>query len=251
MTPAARGGKPRRRGRNGKRRGGAMARIAFGFLVVLAAGMAAVALYFGFLPNPLASRGSASDAPGADSIPVADVSSRLADTAVGAPPGTTAAPAIPAPDTAATFTQTDIAAGDVLYRGAGRCVGCHGALGEGAGTLGPSLRDSTWSNGDGSIAAIERVIANGAPPSGAYRIAMPAYASQLGMPDIGRLAAYVYALSHPGAGAPDTLPTPTEAGNVDARPTVPAAAAGGTTTDAPARVARPTVPPPPPPRPRP
>jgi mono/diheme cytochrome c family protein len=242
-----------------------MARVAFAFLVAVAAGMIGLAMYFGFVPNPLDGRRSASDvvAP-EDSVAVAPTAA--------APTGTTAAPppsdsmAAPAADSAGlasatgarSITAADSAAGDALYHGAGRCVGCHGALGEGASTLGPSLRDSVWTSGDGSVAGIERVIANGAPAGGAFRIAMPAYASQLGMPDIARLAAYVYTLSHAGSVAVDTLPTPAVAGNVDAHPTVPAPATlpTGTTTSTPAPAARPsvlrpTVPPPPAPRPRP
>jgi len=253
MSPAQRGGRARRGGKRKARRGGGLVRIAFALLAAAAAAMAGVAMWFGFLPGPWSGRAPA-DTTVADSLAFAPVAgpSRLAiDSAAGAQGATDSLPvpsAAPAAGGAAgAIALADSAAGDALYRGAGKCVGCHGAVGEGASTLGPSLRDSAWTSGDGSVAGIERVIANGAPAGGAFRIAMPAYASQLGIADIQRVASYVYTLSHPGAVAADTLPTPAGATSVDAPPS----AGAGITTSTPARVARPTVPPPPTPLPSP
>lgn len=250
MSPAKRGGKARR-GSTRRTKGGGALKIVFALLVAAAAGMAGLAMYFGFVPGPWAGRAKLTDSLALDT---AGVGAPAAAPGLLGPPDSTrpvvasdsAASTTPVA-TARSITIADSAAGDALYRGAGRCVGCHGAVGEGAAALGPNLRDAEWTSGDGSVAGIERVIANGVSAGGAYRIAMPAYASQLAMADIGRVAAYVYTLSHPGSVATDTLPTPAEAGNVDAAPT---AGSGGTTGGV-ARVARPTVPPPPTPLPAP
>jgi mono/diheme cytochrome c family protein len=255
MSPAPRGGSKGRRGRSApkkKRRGSGAARIAFAFLVAVAAAATGLAMYFGFVPGPWGARAARtaadvdptgmappSGAPAIDSMVPAAVPTETA----AAPPVVASAPGV--------VTQADSAAGDALYRGAGRCVGCHGAVGEGAATLGPSLRDGEWTSGDGSPAGIARVIAGGAPAGGAYRIAMPAYAGQLAMDDVRRMAAYVYTLSHPGVAVPDSAagaPSANESVNADTPPSASTPAARGTTQGATAPIARPTVPPPPPPR---
>ena len=125
----------------------------------------------------------------------------------------TAAAPIPAESLAALaaagiVTPADSAAGEVVYRGAGRCLSCHGATGEGVAQLGPSLRDERWIVGDGSVDAIARVVREGSLPPKEFPIAMPAYGRQLSEEAIGRVAAYVFALSHPGSVQRDSAATP-------------------------------------------
>jgi mono/diheme cytochrome c family protein len=149
---------------------------------------------------------------------------RTADTAVAQ--GVPAAGAPPAPDSAAVnadatppragdsaagavaapavILRADSAAGDSLYHGRGRCLTCHGAGAEGLARLGPSLRDSVWLDGDGSVAAIQRVILDGVAVPKQTPIQMPSFASQLTPRQAGQVAVYVYTLSHPGAAQADT-----------------------------------------------
>jgi mono/diheme cytochrome c family protein len=136
---------------------------------------------------------------------------------------------------AGIVTPADSAAGEVVYRGAGKCLSCHGAAGEGVAQLGPNLRDQQWIVGDGSLATIARAVREGIAPPKEFPIAMPAYASSLPDDAINRVAAYVYALSHVGGVQHDSLaPRPDSA-------RVPA-------PNAPPPVPRPTVPAPEPPR---
>lgn len=93
----------------------------------------------------------------------------------------------------------DSAAGFALYHGKGRCFTCHGGLGRGTTKLGPDLTDTTWLNGDSSVAGIRGVIATGVATPRQFSVAMPAYAGMLDDADLTRLAAYVYTLSHPAA----------------------------------------------------
>jgi len=239
------------RGKGGARRRRRGVPVVLVLLGIVAAGACGLALYFGFLPGP----GSLFGTRGAAAL-LGD--SALAS-AVAGPAGTVpATPALdtalavsaPAPDSISPVTSADSAAGDALYHGIGRCVGCHGALGEGAPGLGPDLRTSPGRLDDGTVPSIARLIAGGAPPAGGYRIAMPSYAGQLSADDVTRVAAYVHTLSHPGATADSALvPTAASApiGTTPA-PTVPRAnEAGGAAVnaDAPPRVRHPTVPAPP------
>jgi cytochrome c oxidase cbb3-type subunit 3 len=105
---------------------------------------------------------------------------------------------------------SDSAGGEAVYRGAGRCLSCHGAAGEGVQNLGPSLRDAEWLQGDGSRTAIEHVVAAGVSPPRVFPIAMPAYADQLSPEQIRLVAAYVFTLSHPGSVVPDSLGLPAD-----------------------------------------
>lgn len=98
----------------------------------------------------------------------------------------------------------DSAAGDSLYRRGGLCLTCHGVRGEGVPNLGPDLRDSVWLHGDGSVAAIERVIVEGVAEPKALRVRMPAFAATLRGNASRHVAAYVYTLSHPGMTLADT-----------------------------------------------
>jgi len=232
-----------KRGKAKRRRG---LPIALALLGLVAAAACGLALYLGFLPGPDSLLGRR----GAGARP--DDSARVASAAPAAGNGGTGVSDSLALDTAATpaaapsdsapaaITAADSAAGDFVYHGTGRCVGCHGATGEGAPGLGPSLRATPGRLGDGTVASIARVVAGGAPPAAGYRIAMPSYAGQLSADDVARVAAYVYTLAHSGAPADSTGAT--------AAPVPPDPAAGAVNADA--RVAHPTVPPPPAPAPR-
>jgi mono/diheme cytochrome c family protein len=223
VSPAKRGKAPARRKKKGGRWG---VRVAVALLIAAAAAMTGAAMYFGFVPRPWERFATASDSALADTTPLAKP-----DTAAANAPAPAADSALPAAPVAAAstgqVTAADSAIGDVVYHGAGRCVGCHGNVGEGASGLGPSLRDSVWRAADGSRASIERVIAGGAPAAGEFRIAMPSYVGQLSADDLAHLATYVYTLSHAGATIGDTLATRPSGDPVNAdaprlRPTVPA-----------------------------
>jgi mono/diheme cytochrome c family protein len=234
MSPARKRAGPKRG--NAKRRRGLP--VVLTLLGLFAAAACGLALYLGFLPGPdslLGRRGAVT--PPSDSALAASVAPGAGAGTSNAPPlDSMATPAAaPADSAPAAVTPADSAAGDFVYHGTGRCVGCHGATGEGAPGLGPSLRAAPGRLGDGSVASIARVVAGGAPPSAGYRIAMPSYAGQLSADDVARVAAYVYTLAHPGATADST--------GASAAPVPPDPAAGAVNADAP--VAHPTVPPPP------
>ena len=206
-------------------------------LVAVGAGALAAAAWVGLVPGvQLRQRPTPQDET------AGEPPTRVSDTA-DAPPPELGAPVEPARDTTrlassaddadapTSLSTADVTTGDALYRGAGRCAGCHGSAGEGVAGLGPSLADGVWLHGS-SQAAIRRVTAEGAaPPLGGYGVAMPAYGAQLGPEQLTQLAAYVWALSHPGAVGPDSTAL---------RPTVPAIAPD----PSPAPATRPTVPPP-------
>lgn len=102
-------------------------------------------------------------------------------------------------------SRADSAAGDSLYRRGALCVTCHGPGGQGVASLGPDLRDAIWHTGDGSPAAIERIILEGVSQPKVMRIQMPTFGARLAPGDARRIAAYVYTLSHPGAALADPL----------------------------------------------
>ena len=137
----------------------------------------------------------------------------------------TAAPLSPIGDSAAAatpgpsfVTRVDSAAGDTIYRAMG-CQSCHGARGEGVAGLGPSLADSEWLHGDGSLAFIRRVTLEGiAEPKTTLR-GMPAYAARLTPEQAERMSAYVLSLSRPDLvveALPDSAP---RAATTDSAPT--------------------------------
>jgi mono/diheme cytochrome c family protein len=57
-------------------------------------------------------------------------------------------------------TDSAIAVGRVLFRGAANCAGCHGAEGRGS-KSGPDLTDRAWLHGDGSYRMISKLILHG------------------------------------------------------------------------------------------
>lgn len=138
-------------------------------------------------------------------IPVDTAARMPLDTTISAPD--TAAPSVlpesdtsasPAPTPVTIVFRSDSAAGDLLYHGKGRCFTCHGDHGTGTAGLGPDLTDSTWLDIDGSLPSIALSIAQGVAAPRQFSVAMPSYASVLSPVEIGRVAAYVFTLSHPG-----------------------------------------------------
>lgn len=87
-------------------------------------------------------------------------------------------------------TDAMIQAGSTVFRGRGGCAGCHGANLQG-GPIAPNLSDARWNRGDGSLAAILRIIRNGVRGT-----AMGAYPGGISDEDAIRVAAYVWAVSH-------------------------------------------------------
>jgi cytochrome c oxidase cbb3-type subunit 3 len=208
------GGRGTARGakRGQKRRGGiGWWLVASAVLVTLAGAGVLAAAWMGLVPGvrwrdlPAAADTIAAAAP-RDSLPSADSATSAALDSVA--PDTIAEPGPPMDD-ALPILAADSTAGDALYRGAGRCAGCHGAAGEGVDGLGPNLRDESWLHG-GSRREIRAVIAAGAsPPRGGFSVMMPAYGGQLDETQLAQLAAYVWTLSRPGAVVPDSaLPLP-------------------------------------------
>lgn len=100
--------------------------------------------------------------------------------------------------------RADSVAGDVLYHGRGGCLTCHALNGAGVAGLGPSLRDTVWLHGDGSPAMIALIVREGVAQPKSVSNRMPGYAGQLDDLAIGRIAAYVYAISHENATVADT-----------------------------------------------
>ncbi|NUQ21613.1 MAG: hypothetical protein HOQ09_11705 [Gemmatimonadaceae bacterium] len=133
-----------------------------------------------------------------------DSSARRVDSTTAAPRSDTAArhdsAVSHAKATPVLLVAVDSAIGDSLYHNSrGSCLTCHGPRGTGNASLGPSLRDSTWLDTDGSVAGIAGIVHDGVaePKGGSAR--MPAFASVLDSASIHRIAIYVYSLSHPGA----------------------------------------------------
>lgn len=102
----------------------------------------------------------------------------------------------------------DSASGDSVFNRRGTCFTCHGGFGAGMPGLGPNLRDSVWLHGDGSFTSILRIITDGVTVPKESPIGMPAYVSRLPDTVRYRVAAYVYAISHPGSVVMDTTTTP-------------------------------------------
>ena len=100
--------------------------------------------------------------------------------------------------------RADSAFGDVLFHGRGGCLTCHALNGAGVPGLGPSLRDSVWLHGDGSPAMIARVVREGVAQPKSVSNRMPGFAATFGDLEIGRIAAYVFAISHANGTVADT-----------------------------------------------
>ncbi len=105
---------------------------------------------------------------------------------------------LPVPEGA---TRDELRLGARVFRGqegGGTCAGCHGSNAKGT-PLGPDLTSGRWLWGDGSLAAIEQIIADGVPHPKNYRSPMPPMGgAQLSKQDLHAVTAYVWALGHQG-----------------------------------------------------
>jgi glucose/arabinose dehydrogenase/mono/diheme cytochrome c family protein len=96
-------------------------------------------------------------------------------------------------------TQAQVALGARIFHGEadnGTCAGCHGSNAKGT-PLAPDLTSGKWLWGDGTLASITRIIANGVPNPKNYRSPMPPQGgTQLSDSDLKDVAAYVWAVGH-------------------------------------------------------
>jgi glucose/arabinose dehydrogenase/mono/diheme cytochrome c family protein len=96
-------------------------------------------------------------------------------------------------------TKEMVALGGRIYHGevgGAPCTGCHGANAKGT-PLGPDLTGTHWLWGDGSYAAIAKIISAGVPQPKQYRSPMPPMGgAQLTSDQLSAVAAYIWALSH-------------------------------------------------------
>ena len=101
-------------------------------------------------------------------------------------------------------TKEMVALGDRIYHGqvgGATCTGCHGANATGT-PLGPDLTDTQWLWGDGSYAAIAKMITAGVPQPKQYRSPMPPMGgAQLTSDQVSAVAAYIWGLSHRSPGS--------------------------------------------------
>jgi mono/diheme cytochrome c family protein len=96
----------------------------------------------------------------------------------------------------AGVTQEMADAGQQLY--ANPCAGCHGPGGTGS-PAAPALNDDQWLNVDGSYEQLVQVITSGVASPKQYPGMMPPKGGgSFTDAQVRELAAYVYALSHPG-----------------------------------------------------
>jgi mono/diheme cytochrome c family protein len=101
----------------------------------------------------------------------------------------------------APVTAAEIALGDSVFNGRGHggmCSPCHGRNGAGTAAA-PSLADTVWIHGDGSLGFIEGTIYKGVPNPTQHPLPMPPLGRSLTERQLHAVAAYVYALSHPQA----------------------------------------------------
>jgi mono/diheme cytochrome c family protein len=98
-------------------------------------------------------------------------------------------------------TKEEVALGDRIFHGEaadGTCSGCHGSDAKGS-PQAPSLVDGNWYFGDGSFKGIAQTVANGVPKPRNYSDPMPPRGgAPLSDSDVTAVAAYVWAISHPG-----------------------------------------------------
>ena len=106
--------------------------------------------------------------------------------------------ALPVP---AGATKDEVALGERIFHGEvadGTCAGCHGSDAKGS-PQAPSLVDGTWNFGDGSLKAITQTVADGVPRPRNYSDPMPPKGgATLSDTQVSAVAAYVWAISHPG-----------------------------------------------------
>ncbi len=97
-------------------------------------------------------------------------------------------------------TKAEVAEGDGIFHGAsgGTCSGCHGSDAKGT-SVGPDLTTRQWIWGDGSLASIEKIITNGVTkPKNFTGVMPPKGGAPLSDAQVKAVAAYVWAISHPG-----------------------------------------------------
>jgi len=96
-------------------------------------------------------------------------------------------------------TREEVALGSRVFHGevaSAPCGGCHGTDGTGS-PLGPDLTSGRWLWGDGSLASIEKTIADGVPRPKNYGPPMPPMGgAELSPSQLSAVAAYVWALGH-------------------------------------------------------
>jgi glucose/arabinose dehydrogenase/mono/diheme cytochrome c family protein len=96
-------------------------------------------------------------------------------------------------------THEMVALGDRIYHGqvgGATCTGCHGSNAKGT-PLGPDLTSTQWLWGDGSYAAITKIITTGVAQPKQYRSPMPPMGgAPLTSDQVSALAAYIWGLSH-------------------------------------------------------
>ncbi|XYD06927.1 c-type cytochrome [Methylobacterium sp. NMS12] len=104
--------------------------------------------------------------------------------------------ALPVPKGA---TREQVALGERIFHGevaGATCGGCHGSDGKGS-PVGADLTGGHWLWSDGSLAGIERTIANGVPEPKEHQNAMPPMGGvDLSQANLKAVAAYVWALGH-------------------------------------------------------
>jgi glucose/arabinose dehydrogenase/mono/diheme cytochrome c family protein len=96
-------------------------------------------------------------------------------------------------------TRGELMRGARVFRGqegGATCTGCHGSNAKGT-PLGPDLTSGQWIWGDGSLASITHIIADGVAEPKNYRSPMPPMGgAQLSKQDLDAVSAYVWALGH-------------------------------------------------------
>ncbi len=114
--------------------------------------------------------------------------------------GRTVLASLPVPPGA---TKEELALGDRIFHGeeaGGTCTGCHGSDAKGS-PQAPSLINGKWLQSDGSLERITRTIRDGVPKPTNYSVPMPPRGgAPLTDSDVAAVAAYVWAISHPGGG---------------------------------------------------
>jgi mono/diheme cytochrome c family protein len=143
------------------------------------------------------------------STPAGDISLNDAPPPEGPHPDAGSAAATASLPVPAGATQEMVALGDRIYHGqvgGAPCTGCHGTNAKGT-TLGPDLTGTHWLWGDGSYAAIEKIITTGVPQPKQYRSPMPPMGgAQLSSDQVAAVAAYIWGLSHRAPAGSVTAP---------------------------------------------
>ncbi len=134
------------------------------------------------------------------SAPAGNVIADNAKPPEGTHPNAAAAAATESLPVPAGATKEMVALGDRIFHGqvgGATCTGCHGANAKGT-PLGPDLTSAQWLWGDGSYAAIAKIITTGVPQPKQYRSPMPPMGgAQLTSDQVSAVAAYIWGLSHP------------------------------------------------------